>query len=55
MNKLQVRHFEEEEILHIVVADGPEAKSLELSPTITVELNDQNAELAPARALYFLS
>jgi uncharacterized protein YuzE len=42
MNKMQIRYFEEEDILHMVIADGPEARSLELSPTITVELNDQN-------------
>jgi uncharacterized protein YuzE len=42
MNKMQIRYFEEEDILHMVIADGPEARSLELSPKITVELNDQN-------------
>jgi len=42
MNKMQIRYFEEEDILHMVITDGPEARSLELSPTITVELNDQN-------------
>jgi uncharacterized protein YuzE len=42
MNKMQVRYFENEDVLHLVIAEGPEAKSLELSPSITVELNDRN-------------
>lgn len=42
MNKMRIRYFEQEDILHLVVAEGPESRSLELSPNITVELNDQN-------------
>jgi uncharacterized protein YuzE len=42
MNKTRIRYFEQEDILHLVVAEGPESRSLELSPNITVELNDQN-------------
>jgi uncharacterized protein YuzE len=42
MNKTRVRHFEQEDILHLLVAVGPESRSLALSPNITVELNDQN-------------
>jgi uncharacterized protein YuzE len=42
MNKTQVRYFEQEDVLHLLVAEGPESRSLELSPNITVELNDQN-------------
>jgi uncharacterized protein YuzE len=38
MNKTQVRYFEKEDVLHLVIADGPEARSLELAPNITVEL-----------------
>jgi uncharacterized protein YuzE len=38
MNKTQVRYFEEEDVLHLVMADGPETRSLELAPNITVEL-----------------
>lgn len=37
-----MRYFEEEDVLHLVVAEGSENRSLELSPNITVELNDQN-------------
>jgi uncharacterized protein YuzE len=36
---LRIRYFEEEDVLHIVIAEGPESRSLELSPNITVELN----------------
>jgi len=38
MNKTQVRYFEKEDILHLVIGEGPEARSLELAPNITVEL-----------------
>ncbi|RIK38082.1 MAG: DNA polymerase III subunit alpha [Chloroflexi bacterium] len=42
MNKMHIRYFEQEDVLHLVITDEPEARSLELSPTITVELNAQN-------------
>ncbi len=42
MNKTQMRYFEKEDILHLVIAEGTESRSLELSPNITVELNDRN-------------
>ena len=44
MNKTSVRYFEAEDILHIAIADGPESRSIELGPTITVEL-DENDEM----------
>ena len=37
-------YFEKEDILHLTIADEPEEGSLELSPNITAELND-NGEL----------
>ena len=37
-------YFEAEDILHMVVAEGEEAASVELSPNITAEL-DANGEL----------
>lgn len=37
-------YFEEEDILHLVISDEPESDSLELSPNITAELNE-NSEL----------
>lgn len=42
MNKTRIKYFEQEDILHLVISEGPESRSLELSPTITVELNDQD-------------
>lgn len=42
MSKTRVRYFEQEDILHLLIAEGEESRSLELSPNITVELNDQN-------------
>lgn len=35
-------YFEAEDVLHLTITDGPEARSLELSPNITAELNAQN-------------
>ena len=37
-------YFEKEDILHLEISDEPEGGSLELSPNITAELND-NGEL----------
>lgn len=42
MNKMQMRYFEQEDILHLVIAEGSESRSLELSPYITIELNDRD-------------
>lgn len=42
MNKTRIRYFEQEDVLHLVIAEEQESRSLELSPDITVELNDQN-------------
>jgi uncharacterized protein YuzE len=39
MNKVQMSYFDQEDILHVVFADEPEAGSVELSPGITAELN----------------
>ncbi|UCF16384.1 MAG: DUF2283 domain-containing protein [Phycisphaerales bacterium] len=41
MNKPRLAYFEKEDVLHLVLSDGPEARSVELSPNITVELNDK--------------
>jgi uncharacterized protein YuzE len=41
MNKTSIRYFEEEDILHLVISDEPEANSIELSPNITAELNEK--------------
>ena len=42
MNKVRIRYLEEEDVLHLVITDEPESRSVELSPNITVELNDKN-------------
>jgi uncharacterized protein YuzE len=42
MNNTTVRYFEDEDVLHIAIAGGPESRSIELSPTITVELDENN-------------
>ncbi len=42
IDKMQMRYFEQEDILHLVVVEGIESRSLELSPNITVELNDRD-------------
>ena len=44
MNKPKMTYFQKEDILHIVISDDPESDSIELSPNITAELND-NGEL----------
>jgi uncharacterized protein YuzE len=44
MNKTSIRYFENEDILHLIISDEPEANSIELGPNITAELN-QKGEL----------
>lgn len=39
MNKPQMTYFEQEDTLHLVISDEPEAGSVEVSPNITAELN----------------
>jgi len=34
-------YFEKDDVLHLAISDEPEAGSVELSPNITVELNDK--------------
>ena len=41
MSKPRLAYFEKEDILHLVVNEGPEAQSVELSPNLTAELNDK--------------
>jgi uncharacterized protein YuzE len=42
MNKARIRYFEKEDVIHLVISDEPESRSVELSPNITVELNERN-------------
>ena len=44
MPKPKMLYFEKEDVLHLLVAEGEEATSLELGPNITAELNE-NGEL----------
>ena len=44
MNKPKMTYFQKEDILHLVISDEPESDSIELSPNITAELNE-NGEL----------
>ena len=41
LNKTKLSYFEKEDILHLVIAEGEEAASVELSPSITAEINDK--------------
>jgi len=39
MNKTKMTYFKDEDILHLVISEGDETNSVELSPNITAELN----------------
>ena len=41
MSKPRMFYFEKEDILHLIMSDEKEANSVELSPNITAELNEQ--------------
>lgn len=41
MNKPRMVYFEHEDILHLAISEESEAQSVEVSPNITVELNDK--------------
>ena len=42
MSNPRIRYFEQEDMIHLVITDEPESRSVELGPNITVELNDKN-------------
>jgi len=44
MNKTKMTYFKNEDVLHLVISDENEASSVELSPNVTAELN-QDGEL----------
>jgi len=44
MDKTKMAYFKDEDVLHIVISEEKEADSIELSPNITAELNE-NGEL----------
>lgn len=37
----RMAYFAQDDILHLAISDEPEARSIELIPNITVELNDK--------------
>ncbi len=39
-NKPKLTYFQEQDILHLLVAESPEANSVEISLGVTVELDD---------------
>jgi len=41
MSKVRMNYFEQEDILHLVITNEPESKSVELGPNVTAELNEQ--------------
>jgi uncharacterized protein YuzE len=42
MTNPRIKYFEQEDVLHLVITEEPEARSVELNPNLTVELNDKN-------------
>ena len=40
MNKIKMTYFKEEDVLHLIISDENEAGSVELSPNVTAELNE---------------
>ena len=40
MNSPHLSYFEKEDVLHLVLSDVPEAGSVEISPNITAELDE---------------
>jgi uncharacterized protein YuzE len=44
MNKTIMKYFKDDDIIHINISDGIETNSVELSPNITAEI-DENGEL----------
>jgi uncharacterized protein YuzE len=40
-NKTRMIYFAQDDVLHLAISDEPEARSIELIPNVTVELNDK--------------
>ena len=41
MNKTEMMYFQQDDVIHLALMPGKEANSVELSPNITAELNEQ--------------
>jgi len=39
--KIRMVYFEKDDVLHLAISEEPEARSVELSPNVTLELNDK--------------
>lgn len=54
MKKPELSYFEQEDVVHLVISEEEEARSLELNPDITAELNEKGEligiEIQNARA-----
>lgn len=37
----RLAYFEDQDVLHLTIAEGPEAGSVEISPNVTAELNEE--------------
>jgi uncharacterized protein YuzE len=42
MKKPKIAYFENEDVLHLAIAEDRESSSIEISPNITAELNEQD-------------
>ena len=51
MNESRMTYFQEEDILYLLVSEGQEAGSIELSPNITAEF-DEHGELLGLEILH---
>ena len=40
-NKTRMTYFAQDDVLHLAISDEPEARSIELIPNVTAELNDK--------------
>ena len=43
MNKTKMTYFKDEDVLHLIISDEKEANSVEVSPNVTAEINDNGA------------
>jgi uncharacterized protein YuzE len=41
MSKPRMLYFSDEDVLHLLISEGQETNSIELSPNITAELNEK--------------
>lgn len=39
MGKTKMKYFRKDDVIHVVIADGKEHNSVELSPNVTAEIN----------------